>query len=607
MKRNYCLLLCIVSTFCWSQTNSVTQLKELVLTDVSLQLFSNKVTKIQLTDSVIANATSLTALLSNHTGIYCKENGRGMVASASFRGTTAQQTAVIWNGIAVNSSLTGQTDFNTINPSDFENITVRNGGGSVLYGSGAVGGSVHLNTDVAFKESLKNRFNLQYGSYSTARLQYNFLKATEKFIATFSVTRNQSENDYDYIGFNKKNENGKYENTSFTTVLGYKINDENQLKLFSYFYDGERFLSGTIAAPSKNKYNDFVTRNLLEWRNTSIGSILSTTKIAYLTEAYQYFENFEHSNYTFSKAETFLVRNNLLFKVNNRIKMNSIIEWNTTTAKGSNSSKNNRNIVSGSLLFSQQLSNKLNYEASIRTENTSVYKSPFLYHFSAKYNAFNEYAIRLSTSKNFRIPSFNDLYWEASGNPNLKPEISVQYEISHDFQFKKFNFTLTGFQNTLTDMLRWLPNASGLWIPENTNNVAIKGIETLAQYKASFNKLNYQLQAVYSYTKSEDATTKKQLIYVPYHKIVSSLALQYKRLSWVYQYTYNGEVYTSSDNKNKLPNYGISNLYFKWNLPLKWRSSIGFTIYNVENKPYQVVESRPMPGRNYMFNFNLNL
>ena len=80
-----------------------------------------------------------------------KENGLGMVSSPSFRGTTAQQTAVIWNGININSQLNGQTDFNTITTRDYTSITVRSGGGSSIYGSSAIGGSIHLNNELTFK------------------------------------------------------------------------------------------------------------------------------------------------------------------------------------------------------------------------------------------------------------------------------------------------------------------------------------------------------------------------------------------------------------------------------------------------------------------------
>ena len=36
------------------------------------------------------------------------------------------------------------------------------------------------------------------------------------------------------------------------------------------------------------------------------------------------------------------------------------------------------------------------------------------------------------------MPTFNDLYWEGSGNPDLKPESSYQAEIGNEFIYKEF-------------------------------------------------------------------------------------------------------------------------------------------------------------------------
>ena len=60
------------------------------------------------------NQVSFTELLRQNTSLYFKEQGAGMTSSVSFRGTNASQTAVLWNGININSQTTGQTDFNNV-------------------------------------------------------------------------------------------------------------------------------------------------------------------------------------------------------------------------------------------------------------------------------------------------------------------------------------------------------------------------------------------------------------------------------------------------------------------------------------------------------------
>lgn len=590
----------------WAQQDSIFHLREVVLTDSQLKNFSDSQNTSQLNDSVIQkNQASLTSLLRYNSVIYFKENGNGMVSSPSFRGTTAQQTAVIWNGININSQLNGQTDFNTLSTRDFNSITVRAGGGSVIYGSGAVGGTIHLNNDVSFKDQFKNKLQLNYGSFSTFGASYTLDVATDKISVNASISRNQSENDYEYIGFDKKNENGQYENTSFNSHIGYCINRNNEIKFFSYLFDGERHFSGTIASPSKSNYLDFNTRNLLEWTNYS-GLFTSKTKVAYLTEEYKYFENKALENFSTGNAKTFIAKYDLLYNWTSKIKVNSILDFTRNSGSGSSLSNNKREIGSFSLLFKHQINDKLSYEASLRKEVTSNYKSPLLFSLGGNLKIFDWYAVKFSGSKNFRIPTFNDLYWQGSGNLNLKPESALQAEMGQVFTHKNASLTTTAFYSKITDMLRWLPNTSGLWQPINTDNVSIYGLEALFHWKKNFTNSSLQINGTYAYTVSENDDSNKQLIYVPFHKATSSLAFQYKRTTLTYQNLFNGAVFTSSDNAYKLKEYLVSNVSLDYKIGTKKPLNLGFQILNLENKPYQNVLSRPMPGRSYMMNLTFN-
>ena len=154
MRRAYYILIvicCLCATSTRAQLDSLQVLPEVVVSDEKLRDFSPGLAIEKISDSVITkSSSSLTQLAQQETLIYLRENGPGGVSSPSLRGTTAQQTAVVWNGININSQLNGQTDFNTIATRNYDNISLRTGGGSIPYGSGAIGGSVHLNNDIRF-------------------------------------------------------------------------------------------------------------------------------------------------------------------------------------------------------------------------------------------------------------------------------------------------------------------------------------------------------------------------------------------------------------------------------------------------------------------------
>ena len=105
---------------------------------------------INLSDNIHKNTSNLSETLRFSTPLYIKENGRGMVSSPSFRGTTAQQTAFIWNGININSLFLGQGDINNIGLLNFDKISIKAGGGSISYGTGAIGGTIHLDDKIQF-------------------------------------------------------------------------------------------------------------------------------------------------------------------------------------------------------------------------------------------------------------------------------------------------------------------------------------------------------------------------------------------------------------------------------------------------------------------------
>ena len=161
-----------------------------------------------------------------------------MVSSPSFRGTNASQTAVIWNGININSQLNGQTDFNTINTTNFDAIDIRSGGGSVQYGSGAIGGSIHLNNNLEFTSHFDTQLRLVYGSFDTRMTNISSSYGNSKFTVNAGIAYIDSDNDYKYLGTDRVNENGAFNNINLNLNLGYFISEKDILKLYHQSYNG---------------------------------------------------------------------------------------------------------------------------------------------------------------------------------------------------------------------------------------------------------------------------------------------------------------------------------------------------------------------------------
>jgi outer membrane cobalamin receptor len=608
LKKRFAFCLLLLCQIVLAQHDSITKLKEVVVSDNNLKNFSNTQSIQRLSDSIInKNQASLTSLLNYNTVIYFKENGLGMTSSPSFRGTTSQQTVVVWNGININSQLLGQSDFNTISTRSFNSIDVKAGGGSVVYGSGAIGGTIHLNNDLKFTDTFKNDLQINYGDFNTLSAVYGITAATKKISFDASFTRNSSDNDFKFVGHEGRNTNGQYYNNVLDVAFGYKINDKNSIKIYSQIYDGERHFSLTSPNATKTKYQDYNTRNLLTW-TSSFSKFNSNLKLAYITEHYNYFEDINKDDFTSGGVKSFIGKYDVDYEFSSKIKISTILDYTKNNGIGSGIGKSSREIGGISVLFKQLLTEKWNYEISGRKEISDVYKSPVLFSAGSRYDFSDFYQLKFNLSRNYRIPTFNDLYWEGSGNPDLKPESSYQAELGNLFKYKNLRLTITGYAMKIKDMIRWLPNNSENWSPVNTDKVSIYGAEALLGWQKNINKHTFDFSGTYAYTVSLDDNTDKQLFYVPYHKLTGSFSYYYKKLSAYYQIMYTGEIFTTSDNNPKyiLDAYNISNLGIDYNFSKKNICKIGFKVANLWNEKYETLPSRFMPGRNLSIYLNLN-
>lgn len=591
------------------QSDGTIVLDEVILSDAKLLHFS-KGTKISVvSDSILQRSgASLTDVLRNNSSIYFKENGYGMVSSASFRGTNAQQTAVVWNGININSQLTGQTDFNTLIPLNYDNITVRSGGGSVQYGSGAVGGSVLLDDSFSFDSGWNHRLLAGYGSFNTSRSAYRTVLGKEKFSFKLGIDRLASDNDYKYLGTDRRNANGAFNHLNLNGSFGYMLSDSKILKLHHNSFFGNRDFSGTLTAPANENYRDLNTRSLLEFSNFSSQKI-TRAKVAHLYERYRYYPNRMRDEFSYGQANTFIANYDYKYRWNNS-SLNGIVDLSTIHAKGTSIGNANRDQLSGTVLFSHDITDKVNYGVNIRKEWVSDYSSPFLFSLEARYRITKKYTLSLNASKNYRVPTFNDLYWVgagATGNLEVLPETSWQVDIGQTLNLGNYHFSLNAFTILSDDLIQWRPNVQGLWMAMNIQDVSQYGAEVEADWKKKWGNRELSWENGYAYTRSRDNLTKNQLMYVPEHTFRSNLAYRYKRITAFYQMLYTGTVYTTTDNSDSLPAYTVAymGLDYQWPVSAEVEIDFGLKVNNLFNKAYQNVAYRPMPNRNIQFQINI--
>lgn len=580
--------------------NDTLRLDAVRLSDTKLKQLNNNNLKV-LKDSILkTKGVNATEFLRFNTPIYFKENGYGMVSSPAFRGTTAQQTAVIWNGININSKLNGQTDFNVLNLDDFDEVAIKSGGNSIADGSGAIGGSIHLINKLKFYKHFKNQVAIGLGSFNTQRYAYKGSVGNSKHNVSATVNHVKSDNDYEYLNTDKFNENGEFNNTNFAVNFGYFLAENHILKYYNQTTFSNRNLAGSLLAVSNSKYEDRITRNLLKWTYLN-ERFTSNLSVAYLYENYKYFVDKDSESFSFGKVNTLLLNYDFDYKISNKSNLRAVLQNTNNRGEGTSFSQPKNNTFSSALYYKNTLTNKLNIVLQARKDFNPDFKTPIVFGAKVNFQATKNYGLGLTASKDFRTPTFNDLYWQPGGNLNLKSEESYQLDLSQQLQFKNLQIRANAFIIDIENLIQWQPNENGFWSPMNVANVLSKGVELSANFKYK----SLELSGNYSYTDSQNRDTKKQLVYVPFHKITGSLAYYIKGFSAYYQHLFNGEVFIPT---RKLEHFSVGNFGINYKLQTKQivTYKLGVVINNIFNTYYENVFTRPMPNRNFNFNLTFN-
>ncbi|CEJ71356.1 Vitamin B12 transporter BtuB precursor [Chryseobacterium oranimense G311] len=558
------------------------------------------------------NSTNLSELLRFQSSIYIKENGRGAVSSPSFRGTTAQQTAFVWNGININSSFLGQGDVNNIPLFGYDQIDIKAGGGSVVYGSGAIGGSIHLNNILDFNSGFKASVYSEAASFDTYN---NFAQAAfsnEKLSVKVSGSYITSQNDYkvpEFVvgntGFH--NTNGRYYNTSVNIGVAYKIADHQTISWQNQTFDASQHYPIFELNGNKTKYKAQTLRSLIAW-DINKNNLSNSLKMAYTEDNFQYFADLNQPKASGADGKNYIFKNDFNYFITPKININAIGEFQVNKGKGYGSGLEtvSRNVGSLSGLIRYFATKDLRFEAGIKKDFVEDISSPLLYSFSGKWNAVKWYHVGINFSKNFRYPSFNDLYWQPGGNLDLVPETSVNIDMNHEFSFGDFKIALNPYYMDIKNLINWLPTSLGYWAPFNTYRVESYGLESQVTWNKTFGKHALKLDGGYTYSKSVNKDTDLQRMYVPMHKAVGNIEYGYSLFKVYAQGMFNGLTYTTSDEKRSaaidpyfILNAGISASLFK-------KYTLGFKVNNVTDTYYQTVSLYPMPKRNYSVYATIN-
>lgn len=573
--------------------------------------------------------STLADVLAYNTPLAFKSYGPGQLSTVSFRGTSANHTAVLWNGININQPNLGQSDFSTLPVAGFDRLSVQYGAGGCVVGSDAVGGSILLGSTPRWNERLGVTLGQQIASFRNDQTQLGIRYATApgqtwQLAGRTYAYRSKLNNDYPYT------ERQRYFVDESTTAQRGLVQDlylrhrnGRQLSFNAWLTDNDLILSPTDTLARER------TRTQSARVMTTYETNALTLRLGWIRDIIDYAKSdFDHPSHT--ETDRFIGRAErelALWPGNRRVATTLRVggEWShyrtrTDGYGGALITENRQDLYA---LLRLQTSRWL-LTANLRQAFVTRFSPPLTPSLGAEYKVLNRpgqvLTAKASVGRSYRVPTLNERYWIGLGNPNLRPERGLNTEAGLALtQTLTDALTLTAeataYHNRVDDWAYWNPATN--YHVENLQQVVARGGELTTGLAYRQSGWQAGLRIGYALTRSTQERAYdtyardilgKQLPYVPIHTgtLNAHLARGRSRLSMQVQTS--SRRYITFDNSQFFKGVVLANLLAETELRVAGASvRVQGQLNNLFDALLISVRRTAMPGRSVALNVLINL
>jgi outer membrane receptor for ferrienterochelin and colicins len=433
-------------------------------------------------------------------------NGAARRFTGMIHGLPAQYSLILIDGQRAKSEhIHTGTNINLVPVGMIDRIEVIKGPASALYGSDAFGGVVNIITK-PMSESPVWSAEMSYGEYNTQNINVNHGSTLGNLGYYVNVnvinTDGIPDNNNVRFDFSQKNLLGK---------LSYQLSRSTIFKLNARYYANKYLRNVT-----KPKVNDSWIDVIGRWENKLSDKSNIKTGLS-----------FSHFKGEYRDDNNRTIMADIVYDaVSNNNSIVAGIELRNDKFSRNATPKKETNIFSAFIKNEINPSSLVTYITALRVDNHEDIGTEFTPKFGALFKITPFTDIRASLGKGFRAPSLQDLYedkfnhksnWR-DGNPDLKPEYSLNYNLSVEHRFNEYLLArISGFRNDFKDMIMTLATGDSLeGLPihrrENIQEALAQGIESEIRFKTG------NLNAIISYTfSSTEDDEGDPLAYSPRH------------------------------------------------------------------------------------------
>ena len=593
----------------------------------------NTINRISLDSLNYTASLQVSDLINKLPGVYIKDyGGIGGIKTVSLRGCGSNQTNVAINGFTINSSANGSFDFSNLPSNLLSSVNIMKGGFSAQQGSGAIGGSIDLILDAPNEKSYSTQVN--YGNFNTYQIAGSIVDSIYNTKNSLALNYQHSDGDYS-ISNNQFGETSEYnrKNSEFDNYSisygNFYTGDKIKISTSILAYHSNRGVPGPILQGNlENQSANLIDNKVMAIINTGffandnnsfdISAMLQMGKSSYSDSTNLKFGlpfQLDYDDYSLNfKAEYSNITEKFINIISLQTKYDNLKGTMLQTAKLNNISRLLNSLLLSSTFIVPVKKIDMNVNAGLRFEfadEPNFFLSPAI-STALKYDKWFS-NISLSYSYNYRMPSFNEMYYLNYGNTDLKPEFSHSLNLNYRFDYFDFmNLDLSGFIINTQDKIVSVPKSPVAWSADNLGQALNRGMEVELSGDIIDDLLNYS--CAYTYQKVTDETQQspsyqKQLIYTPEGIFSASIDFTPKVLRFGVNGQYVSHRYSMSDNSfySFMPAYFLLNSYIGKKVETRFCDIyLSFNCDNILGEEYQVVVNYPMPRQQFYFSVKVS-
>ena len=526
--------------------------------------------------------------------------GKAGIMTISTNGSPTVNTKIILDDIDLTSSQNGETDLSQLPEIFIGQITVANSPG-IFYGSGAVDGVLKISPLNRRTFISASTGNFGFGSYS-GNINKNWSNWTANFSAGYLIDDGNFK--YDIKDSSATRANNDFERKYAAIQTTGKLSDKSNLSVLLLGSQQERGVAGSTdwASPEAKRNDNLqlgsLTFNQLHENGYSKIQLSNRSSYEHYTDPAGWVPiDSEHN--IFGSAVKFQHHRNIWNNIIGTFLYEGRLEKLESTDVGDRDRKTN-SIAS---VVKIPIGNNFNIIPALRFDSAGNNQVQPTMDLRLKYDNLMGSEIEYHYGTGFRYPTFNDLYWQPGGNPNLEPEKSryqtIKFKLFLDDSYSN-NIYFNISDRYTDDLIQWVPidESFFVWQPQNIASSRRTNITFGSQYKLE--RLPLQIAIHTTYQKTKDIDMDKPLLYAPeligYAGVVySSSSIQ---ISLNTHYIGERVSYYGYPDDELLPSYIITNAAFQYQIPIIGNQlSITLDINNVLDRQFETINGYPEPGR----------